>query len=92
MSELEALGPLATRDQVIAAWRRDARANHPDLGGDAAEFHRLRVLYAQRLARAPVVLDPAECPACHGTGTLAVSRGFHTSRLVCRECGGSGQR
>ncbi len=90
MSELEALGPLATRAEVVAAWRRDARANHPDLGGDAAEFHRLRVLYEQRLARAPDP-TPAQCLACDGTGELVVSRGFHTSRLVCRDCGGSGQ-
>ena len=39
----------ATPDQVDRAWRQFARLNHPDHGGDAAEFIRGRAAYDQLL-------------------------------------------
>ena len=50
----EALGvkQTATKAEVISAYRALARVHHPDAGGDAATFKRVRDAYERGLAEA----------------------------------------
>lgn len=41
------VAPGASPDEVRAAWRRRARATHPDRGGDAAAFRVVAAAYVQ---------------------------------------------
>jgi hypothetical protein len=41
------VGPGASPEEIRAAWRRVARATHPDNGGDAAAFRTAAAAYAQ---------------------------------------------
>ena len=41
--------PDATRDEIEHAYRRQARVVHPDMGGDAESFRKLRAAYEQAL-------------------------------------------
>lgn len=77
----------ATPEEVRAEWRRLASINHPDKGGDAAEFMRLRVLYVAALSEAN---EPKDCPQCLGSGKIKQSYGFNSIDLPCASCGGSG--
>jgi len=77
----------ATPEEVRAEWRRLASINHPDKGGDATEFARLRVLYVAALSEAN---EPKDCPQCLGNGKIKQSYGFNSIDLPCASCGGSG--
>lgn len=89
MSALEKFGlsDVATPDEVKAEWRRLAAIHHPDRGGDASEFSRLRALYSDALAES---LEPKQCPSCRGSGKIVQNRGFNSIQLPCNECGGTG--
>jgi hypothetical protein len=53
--------PGATEDDVRRAWRRDALATHPDLGGDRDAFERVRATYEAMLSGG--ITAPAAGPA-----------------------------
>jgi hypothetical protein len=44
----------ATAEQIKAAYREKAKLHHPDVGGDAAEFRKLRAAYESALRRATI--------------------------------------
>lgn len=89
MSSFKALGLAddATEDAVKAAWRELRTQHHPDHGGDADEFHRLRLAYedALRQAQAPIM-----CPKCFGQCYTSITRGINTIKMPCKTCGGQG--
>lgn len=89
MKCFEALGlaPTATPDEVKAAWRNAASRTHPDLGGDAIEFDRLRKAYQEALAAAEA---PKPCIKCNGCGKIQRASGWSSINLPCARCGGSG--
>jgi hypothetical protein len=60
--------PDATPRELRAAWRRAARATHPDRGGDAAEFAVVASAYA-RLGQTPPA--PVVVVSRLGVGRLA---------------------
>lgn len=66
MNPYEVLGvrPGASPDELRAAWRRRARATHPDRGGDEASF--TEVLEAYR------TLSGERAPRTPGTGVPVV--------------------
>lgn len=90
MSALEKFGlpDTATPGEVKAKWRSLAAVHHPDKGGNAAEFARLRTLYSAALAES---LEPKQCPLCHGSGKIIQTRGFNSIQLPCNECSGGQQ-
>ena len=65
------LSEAATADDVKQAWRRLASEHHPDKGGDADSFHRLRTAYEDALS---IASAPAVCPRCGGRGWLSSDR------------------
>lgn len=82
------LPPDATASAVKEAWRGLASVHHPDHGGDAAEFHRLRQAYQEALALAEA---PKPCPTCHGRKYNLIQQGWASVKLVCGTCHGSGE-
>lgn len=78
----------ATAGEVRAAWQRLASIHHPDKGGDAATFARLRHAYTAALAWAEL---PKVCGTCGGSGRQKVARGFSQITLSCDACSGSGK-
>lgn len=84
---VEALGlePGCGPTAVKARWRELAALHHPDRGGDDGEFSRLRQAYVSAMAAEAV------CPECRGLGKTVVSQGFHSVKLVCTGCGGTGK-
>jgi len=89
-SPFEALGlpETATEAQVKEAWRKLASQHHPDRGGDADEFGRLRKAYDEALELAA---EPLDCSKCEGTGYTVVRRGFESAKVRCGQCGGTGE-
>ncbi len=89
MKCFEALGlaSTATPDEVKAAWRDAASRTHPDKGGDAAEFSRLRKAYQEALAAAEA---PKPCTKCGGNGKIQHANGWAAIDMPCSHCGGSG--
>ncbi len=81
------LSATASPDDVKAAWRRLAAIHHPDKGGDAAVFSRLRGLYLAALQES---MDVKLCESCDGSGKVVQRRGFNSVTLSCHRCGGSG--
>jgi DnaJ-class molecular chaperone len=81
------LGEGASPAEVKEAWRQLASVHHPDRGGDAAEFTRLRKAYQEALdlANAPKV-----CSKCGGNGRIQHANGWAAVDLPCGHCGGSG--
>lgn len=84
----------ATQEEIKTAWRKLARATHPDkVKGKEAEFdaaaraydilwHPMsRAIYDQEL------LMLAKCTRCGGVGTIRKQKGFTTTiTLPCPEC------
>lgn len=73
----------ATPGEVKAAWRSLASHAHPDKGGQADEFDRLRKAYQEALACAEL---PAPCAKCGGSGKLRVQHGWTAVELPCDGC------
>ena len=69
-------------------YRDRARTAHPDGGGSAEAFNRLRVAYVLALSEA----EAAGCPDCNGTGRMKFVGGFSMASYVCETCHGSGKR
>lgn len=77
----------ATPDEVKGAWRKLASALHPDRGGDASEFTRMRRAYESALAEAEA---PKVCTKCGGEGRILHANGWSSINVNCDRCGGSG--
>ena len=80
--------------------RAFARANHPDVGGDAGKFAELSKAYRELSGSSRVIYDKklklagyneATCPNCRGVGHVFKQRSF-TQReyAVCSTCKGGG--
>jgi DnaJ-class molecular chaperone len=85
--EILGLSETATLTEVKVAWRQLAMVHHPDKGGDATEFSRLRKAYDQALAEASA---PKFCDVCRGTGKVKQISGWSSIDLVCSACQGAG--
>jgi DnaJ-class molecular chaperone len=81
------LSNTATADEVKLRWRSLASTHHPDRGGDAQEFDRLRKAYNEALAEAE---EPKPCSPCGGTGFVTVQSGWVSTKLNCSTCHGTG--
>ena len=79
--------PVPTTTEVKQAWRLAAAKHHPDRGGDAAEFNRLRQAYDEALEEAE---RPKVCTVCGGNGRVQHNNGWGGINLVCERCAGSG--
>lgn len=79
----------ASTEEVKDAWRRLASIHHPDKGGDAATFDRLRQAYNAALTEAEA---QKPCPSCQGTGRVLVKSGWSSVKLLCEACGGTGEK
>jgi len=78
----------ATAHEVKEAWRRLASIHHPDKGGDATEFNRLRTAYHQALVEAET---PKPCLVCRGSGRTIVQSGWAHLNMPCDACHGTGE-
>lgn len=81
------LAPTASAVEVKQAWRQLATIHHPDKGGDAAEFSRLRKAYSEALAEASA---PKPCTKCGGNGKVQHANGWASVDMLCNRCEGSG--
>ena len=81
--------PMPSPDEVKQAWRLAAAKHHPDRGGDAGDFDRLRRAYDEALAEAEA---PKPCTECGGSGKLQNTKGWHGIKLCCPHCDGTGVR
>jgi DnaJ-class molecular chaperone len=79
----------ATPDEVKASWRALASKHHPDRGGDAAEFSRLRKFYNEALA---IASAPKECAKCLGLGKVKKQKGWVAVEVTCPTCNGTGEQ
>lgn len=77
-----------SEEAVKANWRQWASRLHPDKGGDADEFHRMRQAYEEVLAEAQ---KPRLCEVCYGVGKVTVLRGWDQLVMDCGRCQGSGK-
>lgn len=84
--------------EIRELYRKAARANHPDRGGDANTFAAVTAAYAavgtasaRTRTRSLYALACPPCAACSGTGAARSQRGF-TGVLLrpCAACGGCG--
>ena len=81
MTPLEILGlsDHATPEEIKQAFRRLAAKHHPDRGGSAQEFARVRRAYEK-------ALKPRKCPECQGRGHIRVKEGAFTKKVPCPTC------
>lgn|SRR5512139_1550170 len=81
------LAVTATQAQVKRAWKERAMVQHPDRGGDPAQFDQLRAAYTLALQAAG---RPLPCGPCQGTGKVTKAHGFSQLQVTCRACCGAG--
>lgn len=76
------LRPGASPGTVHTMYKRLAQDVHPDRGGDATAFHRLREAYdiAKRFA------DEEPCPSCDGSKTKLHMQGWQSCYVDCPAC------
>lgn len=87
--ELLGLPDDATLTQVRAAYRLKAAEHHPDIGGDAAEFVRLREAYET----AYQIAENAPCEFCEGKGRIGTGQNSFAKLVMrCAACRGTGKR
>jgi DnaJ-class molecular chaperone len=79
--------PRPSTAEVKAAWRSAAAVHHPDRGGSAAEFDRLRKAYEEALAEAE---RPEVCKGCGGEGRILHANGWAGINMLCDRCEGTG--
>lgn len=72
---------------VKTRWRQLCMTLHPDRGGNAVEFHEMRLAYKEALTEAS---RPKACLVCNGTGRRTVNNGFVQASLACDACHASG--
>ncbi len=77
-----------TPAEVKERWRALARRHHPDRGGDAATFHRVKAAYDMAMVE---VTRPIVCEHCHGQGRVQQRHGFNVATLRCAACHGKGR-
>jgi len=82
----------ATVDDVKKRFRERAKVAHPDTGGNAGMFTRLRDAYGRALSERPRSKNLGVCSFCGGTGLsskplLDLEAGF---AVKCSLCGGTG--
>lgn len=86
MTKWEVLGLTseATKGEVKQAYRKLAKASHPDRkGGDADRFDRLNKAYKWCLERA---IDTTVCTTCDGDGYIIKMHGFKAYKVDCPDC------
>lgn len=66
-----------TFDDLKKAFRRKAMEHHPDNGGDADDFIKVKNAY---------LALTAICPTCQGTGEITKRRGMATTTVQCPTC------
>lgn len=89
---------LLDEQQIIAAYRTEARKVHPDAGGTAEAFARVdwakHVLVAwlqKRDGPKHEELSLKKCPNCDGRGFIQKHMGFKKgARVQCLRCAGTG--
>lgn len=81
------LSDKASEEEAKSAWRRLASVHHPDRGGEAAEFSRLRNAYNEAMV---VIAAPKECPKCKGLGKVKIVNGWTSIDFFCQTCSGTG--
>lgn len=86
--EVLGLGDQAAPAAVKERWRALRGSLHPDQGGDAAEFIRVREAYEVALHHAS---GPQRCEDCEGSGKKVKVHGFSRASLRCPTCRGSGK-
>jgi DnaJ-class molecular chaperone len=82
------LPALAGPAEVKAWYIEQARALHPDAGGDPAAFATMAEKYKLALAFASA---PRTCAACGGKGRVPKQAGFITNWPKCEPCDGQGK-
>jgi DnaJ-class molecular chaperone len=82
----------ARMPEIRAAYREQARATHPDLGGSAEAFARIRAAFEQLCESEPARKVKRErCPECRGKRTVIVTEGWQGLEIQCATCCGTGQ-
>ncbi|CAB4142874.1 DnaJ domain [uncultured Caudovirales phage] len=84
--EILGLADTASIDEVRQAYIRLAKVRHPDMGGNAEEFSKLGKAFRQALAMAGL----KKCMQCDGKGWVGLFNGFHSVKMTCTMCRGSG--
>ncbi len=79
----------ASPQQVKDAYRELSKTAHPDAGGTAEGFQALKQAYEAALV---IALRPKPCVPCGGSGRVLVTKGFNKLKIICADCGGSGER
>lgn len=78
----------STPKEVKDRWRQLANEHHPDKGGDAEYFDKVKKEYDKALEKASA---PIKCPDCNGAGVIVMSKGWNSGSLRCKRCKGTGQ-
>lgn len=69
----------ATQEEIRKAYKRMAMIHHPDRGGDAAEFNRIRKAYKS-------LSKQNKCSICEGKGFVMERQGFFVKKVECPNC------
>ena len=69
----------ASHSDVKQAFRRLAALHHPDRGGSAEMFTKIRRAYEQ-------ALKPRRCLQCKGLGHIRIKEGAFTKKVPCPTC------
>lgn len=81
----------ATKESVAAKWRELARLHHPDRGGSAEDFDKVKKAYTECLVLVEEGMPPVFCEHCGGTGNIFKLHGWLKVAMMCPECSGSGK-
>lgn len=87
--EVLGLAISASEDEVKSAFRERALLHHPDKGGDAERFFRVKEAYDTALK---VAGKPLRCEECDGKRKVSINRGFFTLQTRCPLCKGTGRK
>lgn len=81
----------ATKESVTIKWRELARLHHPDKGGSAEDFDRIKKAYTECLELIIEPITQDECKDCGGTGRVGRGHGWTQVTCNCNSCEGSGK-
>jgi DnaJ-class molecular chaperone len=82
------LGRKATMKDLKARRAELALVHHPDVGGEPADFARIKEAYEVCKQHLP---DSEPCKVCGGGGSIRRVDGFHVYRVTCLFCRGKGK-